>query len=53
LGGFLSGSGSTIACLTLSDASDVAASIAEAAPEAKAKILIVSADNSGAQILEG
>ena len=53
LGGFLSGSGSTIACLTLSDASKVAASISEAAPEAKAKILIVSADNSGAQILEG
>jgi homoserine kinase len=52
LGGFLSGSGSTIACLTLSDADEVAASIAEAAPEAKATILIVSADNLGAQILE-
>jgi homoserine kinase len=51
-GGFLSGSGSTIACLTLSDANEVAASIVDAAPEAKAKVLIVSADNSGARILE-
>jgi homoserine kinase len=53
LGGFLSGSGSTIACLTLSDGSKVAASVADAAPEAKAKVLIVSADNLGARILEG
>jgi homoserine kinase len=52
LGGFLSGSGSTVACLTLSDGNEVAASIADAAPEAKAKVLIVSADNSGARILE-
>jgi homoserine kinase len=53
LGGFLSGSGSTIACLTLSDGSKVAASVADVAPEAKAKVLIVSADNLGARILEG
>jgi homoserine kinase len=53
LGGFLSGSGSTIACLTLSDSNAVATSIADAAPETKAKVLIVSADNSGAQIMEG
>jgi homoserine kinase len=53
LGGFLSGSGSTIACLTLSDGSKVAASVADAAPEAQAKVLIVSADNLGARILEG
>src|ERR1700736_3868548 len=53
LGGFLSGSGSTIACLTLSDGNEVAAAIAEAAPEANAKVLVVSADNSGARILEG
>jgi homoserine kinase len=53
LGGFLSGSGSTIACLTLADGQDIAASIADAAPEAQATILIVKADNSGAQILEG
>jgi homoserine kinase len=53
LGGFLSGSGSTIACLTLSDGNEVAAAIAEAAPEANAKVLVVSADNLGARILEG
>ncbi len=53
LGGFLSGSGSTIACLTLSDGSKIAASVADVAPEAKAKVLIVSADNLGARILEG
>jgi len=53
LGGFLSGSGSTIACLTLSDSGNVAASVAAAAPEATAKVLIVSADNTGARILEG
>jgi len=53
LGGFLSGSGSTVACLALSDGSKVAASVADAAPEAKAKVLIVNADNSGARILEG
>jgi homoserine kinase len=53
LGGFLSGSGSTIACLTLSDGNEVAAAIADAAPEANAKVLVVGADNSGARILEG
>jgi homoserine kinase len=49
LGGFLSGSGSTIACLTLSDGQGVAAAIKESAPEANAKILIISADNQGAR----
>jgi homoserine kinase len=53
LGGFLSGSGSTIACLTLSDEGEVAAAMADAAPEANAKISIISADNCGARILEG
>jgi homoserine kinase len=51
LGGFLSGSGSAVACLTLSDGEKVAAAIKESAPEAKAKILIVSADNEGARIV--
>jgi homoserine kinase len=51
LGGFLSGSGSTVACLTLSDGKEVAAAIAAAAPEAHAKTLIVSADNDGARFL--
>jgi homoserine kinase len=51
LGGFLSGSGSTVACLTLSDGKEVAAAIAAAAPEEHAKTLIVSADNDGARFL--
>jgi homoserine kinase len=51
LGGFLSGSGSTVACLTLSDGREVAAAIEAAAPEQRAKILIVSADNDGARIV--
>jgi homoserine kinase len=51
LGGFLSGSGSTIACLTLSDGKEVAAAIEAAAPEQNAKIVIVSADNDGARVL--
>jgi homoserine kinase len=51
LGGFLSGSGSTVACLTLSDGHEVAAAIEAAAPEQNAKILIVSADNDGARIV--
>ena len=51
LGGFLSGSGSTVACLTLSDGKEIAAAIAAAAPEQNAKILIVSADNIGARVV--
>jgi homoserine kinase len=51
LGGFLSGSGSTVACLTLSDGRAVAAAMAAAAPEQRAKILIVSADNDGARVI--
>jgi len=51
LGGFLSGSGSTIACLTLSDGKDLASALEAAAPDEGAKILIVSADNDGARIL--
>jgi homoserine kinase len=51
LGGFLSGSGSTVACLTLSDGNEVAAAIEAAAPEQNAKILIVSADNDGARVV--
>jgi homoserine kinase len=51
LGGFLSGSGSTVACVTLADGKEVAAAIEAAAPEQSAKILIVSADNDGARIV--
>jgi homoserine kinase len=51
LGGFLSGSGSTVACVTLSDPERVGAALDRAAPEVHAKILIVSADNAGSRIV--
>ena len=51
LGGFLSGSGSTVACVTLSDAKTVASALEAAAPEQRARIVIVSADNEGARIV--
>jgi len=51
LGGFLSGSGSTVACLTLSDGKQVTSALEAMAIEESAKILIVSADNDGARIL--
>jgi homoserine kinase len=51
LGGFLSGSGSTVACLTLSDGKELAAALKASVPGEDAKILIVSADNDGARIL--
>jgi homoserine kinase len=51
LGGFLSGSGSTVACVTLSDPEIVGAALDRAAPGTNAKILIVSADNAGSRIV--
>jgi homoserine kinase len=51
LGGFLSGSGSTVACVTLSDPEKVGVALDRAAPGEQAKILIVSADNAGARII--
>ena len=51
LGGFLSGSGSTVACVTLSDPERVGAALERAAPGVHAKILIVSADNAGSRIV--
>ena len=51
LGGFLSGSGSTVACLTLSDGREIAAAMVAATPEQNAKILIVGADNIGAEFV--
>lgn len=51
LGGFLSGSGSTIACLTTQRPAEVAAAMLKAAPEVQAKTYIVGADNIGARIL--
>jgi homoserine kinase len=51
LGGFLSGSGSTVACVTLSDPEKVGAALDRAAPGEQAKIVIVTADNTGARII--
>jgi homoserine kinase len=51
LGGFLSGSGSTVACVTLSNGEEVASALQSAVPEQSARIVIVSADNDGARIL--
>jgi homoserine kinase len=51
LGAFLSGSGSTIAAITLESPKKVAAAMARAAGSTKARTLIVSADNEGVQVL--
>ena len=51
LGGFLSGSGSTVACVTLAGGEAVASALEAAAPEQRARIVIVSADNEGARIV--
>jgi homoserine kinase len=51
LGGFLSGSGSTIACLTLRPPEKVAAAMLAASPKGGARTLITAADNRGARIL--
>ena len=54
LGGFLSGSGSTIACLTLRKSEQVAAAMRAAAEKSGTSIdavLITSADNRGARII--
>jgi homoserine kinase len=51
LGGFLSGSGSTVACLTTQDPQPVADAMKAAAGKTKGKIGIVQADNAGAKIL--
>lgn len=49
LGGFLSGSGSTICCVTLENAEAVAAAMLSACGNAGAFTLVRSADNSGAR----
>ncbi len=51
LGGFLSGSGSTIACLALRSPEKVARAMLMAAGATKAKILITKADNKGTRVL--
>lgn len=49
LGGFLSGSGSTIICVTLKSPKKVAAAMLAAAGRTKARVLITTADNEGAR----
>ena len=49
LGGFLSGSGSTIAAVTLKNASNIAAAMQALAPTAR--VIITTSDNRGAQLL--
>ena len=51
LGGFLSGSGSTVACLTLATPEDVAAAMVDAAGLPGARTVITQADNLGARVL--
>lgn len=52
IGGFLSGSGSTICCVTLEDPERVAAAMLAASESAGARTLITQADNAGME-LEG
>jgi homoserine kinase len=51
LGGFLSGSGSTIVCLTLRSPEKVASAMLAAAGGAKASTIITKADNQGTRVL--
>lgn len=50
LGGWLSGSGSTIACLTTKSPERVAAAMLKASGRRKAKVLTVRADNAGTRV---
>jgi homoserine kinase len=50
LGGFLSGSGSTICCITLEDEQEVAAAMLDAAPPGS-QIVVTTANNHGVEIL--
>ena len=49
LGGFLSGSGSTIICVTLKSQKKVAAAMLAAAGKTPARVIITTADNEGAR----
>ena len=51
LGGFLSGSGSTVAALVLKNADAVARAMSEASAQKGAQMIITAADNSGARVL--
>jgi len=50
LGAFLSGSGSSIAAVTLTSAQQIADAMAAAAPST-ARLIITAADNRGARVL--
>ncbi|MEO8352319.1 MAG: homoserine kinase [Chthoniobacteraceae bacterium] len=52
LGGYLSGSGSTICCLTLEDPAPIAAAMFAAAENPGAQTVITSADNAGTMTVE-
>ncbi len=52
LGGYLSGSGSTICCLTLDDPTPIAAAMVEAARNPGARVVVTSADNAGTMTVE-
>ncbi len=52
LGGFLSGSGSTVACVTLKKAREVASAMQSAASSRNAAVLVTTADNGGARVLK-
>ncbi len=51
LGGFLSGSGSTIACVTLQEGERVAAAMRSASGQTNARTIITRVDNLGARLL--
>ncbi len=53
IGGWLSGSGSTIACLTLGNAGQVASAMKETSGFESAEVVITTADNRGVTITEG
>jgi homoserine kinase len=52
LGAYLSGSGSTIACVTLKSPEKVAEAIRKAAGKSPLKIVITTADNHGARVVK-
>ncbi len=52
LGGWLSGSGSTIACVTLGDVEKAAIAMKNAFGSVKAKTAVTTADNRGAAVIE-
>src|SRR5450755_1876813 len=52
LGAFLSGSGSTIAAVTLSSPEEIAKAMQSAAGEAKTETIVTMADNQGAVLLQ-